>query len=180
MLACVERKAYQSIMLSLRELPRVETLEEDARRFPTLDPQAVLAFLSILVVAGDVERRMETHFSRYGLSQGRFVVLMLLRRRNGTMTPAEIAEAADVTRATVTGLLDLLEQDGLIARSSRKDDKRMIDVRITKKGRDLLDRSLPDHYARIGSFMTELTRAEKKTIIELMAKVRERFAREVG
>jgi DNA-binding MarR family transcriptional regulator len=163
-------------MLSLRELPRVETLQEDARRIPTLDPQAVLAFLSILVVAGDVERRMDAHFARYGLSQGRFVILMLLNRRNEPVSPAELADGADVTRATVTGLLDVLEGDGLIARTPRKDDKRMIDVRITKRGRELLERTLPDHYARIGSFMANLTRAEKKTIIDLMAKVRERFA----
>jgi DNA-binding MarR family transcriptional regulator len=162
-------------MLSLRELPRVETLQEDAQRIPTLDPQAVLAFLSILVVAGDVERRMEAHFARYGLSHGRFVILMLLKRRGGPVSPAELAEASEVTRATVTGLLDLLETDGLVARTPRKDDKRMVDVRITKKGKELLDRTLPDHYARIGSFMADLTRAEKKTIIELMAKLRERF-----
>jgi DNA-binding MarR family transcriptional regulator len=162
-------------MLSLRELPRVETLQEDARRIPTLDPQAVLAFLSILVVAGDVERRIDAHFARYGLSQGRFVVLMLLNRRGEPVSPAELAEAADVTRATVTGLLDFLEADGLVARTQRKDDKRMVDVRITKKGRDLLDRILPDHYARIASFTADLTRAEKKTIIDLMAKLRERF-----
>jgi DNA-binding MarR family transcriptional regulator len=165
-------------MLSLRELPHVETLQEDARRFPTLDPQAVLAFLSILVVAGDVERRIEAHFARYGLSQGRFLTLMLLNRRNDSMSPAELAEAMDVKRATVTGLLDSLESDGLVSRTNRKDDKRMVDVRLTKKGKELLDRNLPDHYARIGGFMSDLTRAEKKTIIDLMAKVRERFAHE--
>ena len=108
----------------------------------------------------------------------RFVVLMLLNRANAAMSPAELASAADVTRATVTGLLDVLEADGLVVRSSRRDDKRMVDVRITKKGRELLERTLPDHYARIASFMVDLTRAEKKTIIDLMAKVRERFARE--
>jgi DNA-binding MarR family transcriptional regulator len=105
---------------------------------------------------------------------------MLLNRSREAMSPGELADAADVTRATVTGLLDVLESDGLVARSARRGDRRMIDVRITKKGRDLLERTLPDHYARIGGFMADLTRAEKKTIIELMGKVRERFARETG
>jgi DNA-binding MarR family transcriptional regulator len=105
---------------------------------------------------------------------------MLLRRRGDAVSPAELAEAADVTRATVTGLLDFLEADGLVARTPRKDDKRMIDVRITRKGKDLLDRTLPDHYVRIGSLMGDLTRAEKKTIIDLMAKLRERFNQKLG
>jgi DNA-binding MarR family transcriptional regulator len=167
-------------MLSLRELPRIEVLQEDARHIPTLDPQTVLAFLSVLVVAADVERRLDSHFARYGLSHGRFVILMLLRRapRGGPLTPAQLADAAEVTRATVTGLLDSLEADGYVARSARKGDGRMIDVRLTKNGKALLERTLPDHYARIASFMVDLTRAERMTLIELMGKVRERIARE--
>jgi DNA-binding MarR family transcriptional regulator len=167
-------------MLSLRELPRIEVLQEDARHIPTLDPQTVLAFLSVLVVAADVERRLDSHFARYGLSHGRFVILMLLRRRGEAMSPAELADAAEVTRATVTGLLDSLEADGFVLRSSRKGDGRMIDVKLTKKGKELLERTLPDHYARIASFMVDLTRAEKKTLVDLMAKVRERIVREGG
>lgn len=152
----------------------MEALQEDARRIPTLDPPTVLAFLSILIVSADVERGIDAHFTRYGLSQGRFLVLMLLNRnRDKAITPAEIAEQAGVTRATVTGLLDGLEVDGFVERTHRKDDRRMIDVRITKKGLALLDRILPDHYERMGNVMSKLSRAEKKTLTDLLAKVRE-------
>jgi len=163
-------------MIALKELPRVEALQDDARRIPTLDPPTVLAFLSILIVAADVDRGIDGHFARYGLSQGRFLVLMLLNRnKERTMTPAELADQAGVTRATITGLLDGLEADGFAERAHRKDDRRMIDVRITKKGLALLDRILPDHYGRIGDIMANLSRAEKKTLTELLAKVRERI-----
>jgi DNA-binding MarR family transcriptional regulator len=168
---------YYRTMISIRELPRFEVLEEDARRIPTLDPSTLLAFLSVLIVASDVERRMDAHFARYGLSQGRFVVLMLLnRRKDGHSTPADLADEAGVTRATMTGLLDGLEAENLVDRTHRKDDRRMIDVRITRKGQSLLERILPDHYARIGDLMSNLTKAEKKTLTELLGKVRERFS----
>jgi DNA-binding MarR family transcriptional regulator len=163
-------------MIALKELPRVEMLQDDARRIPTLDPPTVLAFLSILIVSADVERGIEAHFARYGLSQGRFLLLMLLnRRKDASATPADLAEQAGVTRATVTGLLDGLEGDGLVERTHRKDDRRMVDVRITKKGQTLLEKILPDHYGRISEIMGNLTRAEKKTLTELLAKVRERL-----
>jgi DNA-binding MarR family transcriptional regulator len=166
-------------MISIKELPRFEVLEEDARRIPTLDPTTVLAFLSVLIVASDVERGLDAHFSRYGLSQGRFVILMILNRRTDLPgTPADLADAAGVTRATVTGLLDGLEAEGLVERTSRKADRRMVDVRITKKGRTLLDRILPDHYARISELMSNLDKAEKKVLIDLLAKVRERFSKD--
>jgi DNA-binding MarR family transcriptional regulator len=161
-------------MLSLRELPRVEALEADARRISSLDPAAVLAFLSVVVTSVEIERRIDVHFGRYGLSHGRFLVLMLLRRREDhTATPAEIAEEAQVTRATVTGLVDGLEAEGLVERAHRSDDRRSVHVRLTRKGDALLDRMLPDHYARIGAVMARLTRAEKKQLTGLLGKVRE-------
>ena len=46
-------------MLPIRELPRVESLEAEAKRFSSLDPAAVYAFLSVLVTSADIERRME-------------------------------------------------------------------------------------------------------------------------
>ena len=163
-------------MIAIRELPQFEALQEDAKSIPTLDPTTVLSFLSILIVSSEVERRMETHFARYDLSQARFLVLMLLRRRKESpSTPADLADGASVTRATMTGLLDGLEADSLVERSHRKDDRRMIDVRITKKGLTLLDRILPDHYERIGALMAGLTKAERKTLTDLLAKVRERL-----
>jgi DNA-binding MarR family transcriptional regulator len=164
-------------MLPLRDLPRVEVLEEDARKYSSLEPATLLAFLSVLVTASEVERLVDPHFARYGLSQARFVVLMALRRRPGqAATPAELAEHAAVTRATMTGLLDGLEADGLVDRSHRKDDRRSLDIRLTKKGLQLLEKILPDHYARIAELMAPLTKAEKKQLTLLLGKMREGVA----
>jgi DNA-binding MarR family transcriptional regulator len=161
-------------VLSIRELPRVETLEAEAKRLTSLDPAAVYAFLSVLVTSAEIERRMETHFARYGLSQARFMVLILLKRQpEQTATPAHLADLAAVTRATVTGLVDGLAQEGLVERAHRTDDRRSVSVRLTKKGLALLERILPDHYARLGAVMSRLTRTEKKQLATLLGKVRE-------
>jgi DNA-binding MarR family transcriptional regulator len=161
-------------MLSLRELPRVESLEEDARRYSALDPPTVLAFLSVFIVSAELERLVEPHFAQWGLSQGRFVILMALRRApHATSTPADLAAHASVTRATITGLLDGLEKDGFVERTSRSDDRRSVDVRLTKKGQNLLERVLPEHYERIGSLMSTLSKQEKKQLTFLLGKVRE-------
>jgi DNA-binding MarR family transcriptional regulator len=164
-------------MISLRELPRVEVLEADARKFSSLDPPTLLAFLSIFVTSGEIGRGVEPHFARYGLSQGRFSTLMALRRKpEGRATPAELADHLAVTRATVTGLLDGLEADGLVERSHRTDDRRSVSVTITKKGLSMIEKMLPDHYARIGTLMKKLTRQEKKQLTVLLGKVREGVA----
>lgn len=81
-----------------------------------------------------------------------------------------------MTRATVTGLLDGLEEDGLVERSHRTDDRRSVSVTITKKGLGMIEKMLPDHYARIGTLMKKLTRQEKKQLTVLLGKVREGVA----
>jgi DNA-binding MarR family transcriptional regulator len=164
-------------MLSIRELPRVESLEAEAKRLTSLDPAAVYAFLSVLVTSAEIERQMDSHFGRYGLSQGRFTVMMLLKRMpEHTATPAQLADHASVTRATITGLVDGLVEEGLVERTHRTDDRRSVSVRLTKKGLALLERILPDHYGRLGEVMGRLSRTEKKQLAALLGKVREGLA----
>jgi DNA-binding MarR family transcriptional regulator len=160
-----------------RDMPKFEVLQADARRFGVGDPADVILLLTLLAAAREVGRFKETHFARYGLSDGRFFILMQLRRAKeadgSSLTPADLAERSCVSRATVTGLLDGLEKDGLISRLPRQDDRRMVDIRITDQGLKLLERTLPDHFARLGSVMNALGKAEKETLIRLLTKVRE-------
>jgi DNA-binding MarR family transcriptional regulator len=160
-----------------RDLPKLEVLQADAKRFGVGDPADVLLLLTLLSAAREVGRFKESHFARYGLSDGRFFILMQLRRireaDGGPSTPADLAERSGVSRATVTGLLDGLEKDGLISRLPRQDDRRMVDIRITDQGLKLLEKTLPDHYARLGSVMNALSKTEKETLIRLLTKVRE-------
>ncbi|WP_366932642.1 MarR family winged helix-turn-helix transcriptional regulator [Sphingopyxis sp.] len=82
-----------------------------------------------------------------------------------------------VTRATVTGLLDNLERDGLVDRLRRKDDKRRVDVFLTKKGQALMESMMPDHCARVASGLDGLTKAEKRQMIEYRHKIEDGAAK---
>src|SRR4051812_37062790 len=118
-------------LLLLKDLPRYECLLEGAKEFPELDPSACEAFLHVLRAGDEVFGVAERNLANHNISQGRFGVLMLLwgsaQRRAGAgatttacnpspRTPAELADAAGVTRATMTGLVDTLERDGLVRR----------------------------------------------------------------
>lgn len=163
-----------------RDLPKFEVLQADAKRFGSGDPSDVLVLLSLLGTARELGRMKETHFARYGLSDGRFFILMFLRRlreeSGAASTPADLADRAGVSRATMTGLLDGLEKDNLIARVPRSDDRRMIDIQITEHGVKLLESTLPEHYARLEKALAPVTKAEKETLTRLLTKVREAVA----
>ena len=112
----------------LKDLPRYECLLEAAKEFPDLDPSACEAFLHLLRAGDESARVIETQLARHNITQGRFSVLMILLNRCAgeaqSLGPAELADAAGVSRATMTGLIDTLERDGLVTCSWTRDSRR--------------------------------------------------------
>ena len=160
-------------MLLLRDLPRYEMLQEKAKRYPELDASAVDATLVLLRVASDVFEGMGAHLARHDISQGRFMVLVLLDRApdGDGISPSEIAQQLGVTRATVTGLLDGLEKCGLISRQTHPDDRRAFCIELTPQGRQFLADLLPGHYRRIAGLMAHLSPTEQRQLVNLLCKV---------
>lgn len=172
----------------LKDLPRYECLLEAAKEFPDLDPSAAEAFLHLLRTSDEAFAVTERNLLGHGISQGRFGVLMLLWRGGqagkagaecmppGPRTPAELADAAGVTRATMTGLVDTLERDGLVKREPDRNDRRMMSVRLTPKAERFLAALLPRHFKVMSSLLSTLNEAERKTLVRLLGKIADRAA----
>ena len=109
------------------------------------------------------------------MTPGRFTVLMLLYDKIAgeplAQTPAELAERAGVTRATITGLVDTLERDQLVTREPDSGDRRMMLVHLTPKGREALERILPEHFRHMADLMEPLNENERRTLVRLLNKV---------
>lgn len=157
---------------TLKNVPGYEDLAELTRQIPEADPGAVQAYLHMLKACGDFYAALDTHFARYGLSRGRFMVLMILfRQEDYCLAPAEIADRVGVTRATITGLVDGLEREGLVERSVFPGDRRKTRIRLTPKALAFIDKNLPAHYSRVNVFMSGLNDRERKTLVELLIKL---------
>ena len=112
---------------------------------------------------------------RYDLSEGRFAVLMMLYHHpDGELQPGVMADRLAVTRANISGLLDGLERDSLIVRRSHSDDRRRVEVRVTDKAIDLLDRVVPGHFGVLTDLMAGLSADERAVLITLLDKIAER------
>jgi DNA-binding MarR family transcriptional regulator len=178
--------------LLLKDLPRYECLLEAAREFPDLDPSAAEAFLHLLRTGDEVFAMTDRNLTEHSISHGRFGVLMLLWRSTqpraaklmgvddcncgGPRTPAELADATGVTRATMTGLIDTLERDGLVKREPDPDDRRMMSVRLTAKGDRFLNDLLPGHFKVIAEVMSPLSENERKSLVRILTKVQAHVA----
>jgi DNA-binding MarR family transcriptional regulator len=162
-------------LLMLKDLPRYERLLDAAKQYPELDPSACEVFMNLLRTGDEVFRLMHAHYHGHCISQGRFVVLLLLFDKlsgnSPAHTPAELAEKAGVTRATMTGLIDTLERDGLVHREPDLADRRRLSVSLTKKGDTFIKALLPVHFRRITELMSPLNENERKTLVRLLNKI---------
>ncbi|MCX6131205.1 MAG: MarR family transcriptional regulator [Proteobacteria bacterium] len=143
-----------------------------ANRYKELDISAVESYLAVVRIASHMNRGSDAYFQRLELSQGRFMVMMiLLRAGDAGMSPAELAQNISCARATVTGLLDTLESSGWVERQADPSgDRRSLTVRLTAAGRQKLDSILPDHYQRIAQAMADFSADERKQLTQLIQK----------
>jgi len=159
-------------MYTLRDVPKYENIRAAAARYPELEPAASAAFVLLLRVASDFLAAAEDYLAEHGLSQGRFTVLMLLFRTvDIAQNPCELARKAGVTRATMTGLLDGLEREELITRKTVAEDRRMLDVALSTKGKKFLETVMPGYFRLVRKCMAGLSQGEKEQMIALLTKL---------
>ena len=158
------------IMLQLKDLPTPEVLAKFAKRYPDADVTAVSSVLQLLRVATDLSIALDVCLSKHGLLQGRWwVLILLMREQSKTSQPSILADKAGVTRATMTGLLDGLEQSGLVAREFAKDDRRTVLIKLTDAGVIKLDDVMPDYYRRIRLCMQGLDEEQRQQLQKILA-----------
>jgi DNA-binding MarR family transcriptional regulator len=152
--------------------PEQNSFQALAQEFDEFDLESIETCLAFLDVTTEVYAAFDAHFERYKLSPGKFTLLMQLYIANQDLPPSEFADRANVTRATITGLLDGLEREGLVQRKPHESDRRMLTVHLTSKGRKLMKEILPDHFCRTKGLMQPLLASEKKTFVKLLKKLR--------
>lgn len=154
------------IMLLLKDLPDRQVLETFSARYPNADPAAVLPFLKLLRVSSDLSMALDSFLGGYGLLQGRWwVLILLMREHNLTSTPSELAKKAGLSRATMTGLIDGLQRDGLVERLEDSEDRRKYTIKLTAAGQTKLDAVMPDYYGRVSQLMQPVSESQRNALL---------------
>jgi DNA-binding MarR family transcriptional regulator len=81
--------------------------------------------------------------------------------RHGAMTPGELADHEKVQPPSMTRVIAVLEQHGLVARAAHATDKRQVLVTVTDAGRDLVYKSRQVREAWLAKRLSELTPQER-------------------
>lgn len=120
---------------------------------------------------------MERYFAGRGLSEGKFKILMLLfDAKDHSLSPTELAKQSNVTKATITGLLDGLVRDGFVSRTHQNKDKRKISIELTKREKEQLKQFLPGHFSKISAVMENYSDEEKEMFINILGDLFEKLS----
>ncbi len=91
-------------------------------------------------------------------------VLSLLDEE-GSLPMRALADALDVSQASTTGIVDRMEQRGLVARRRDGDDRRVVRVALTDAGDQLISGMATERLGRLSSLLDELTNDELDALL---------------
>lgn len=119
---------------------------------PTSGPgsASLQALMALLRTADTIWNASRQFFARWKISPSQFNVLNLLGNTTTGTSQSELSRQLIMHRSNVTGLVDRLEARGLVSREEAESDRRAYKVVLTREGRALLDRVLPEYYTAAG------------------------------
>jgi len=98
------------------------------------------AQLSVIRTGAMLQDDFERMLAPYGLGGAQFNVLRILRGAGtGGLCRNELRDRMLTRMPDMTRLLDRMERSGLVARTRKDEDRRMVTTRLTREGRQLID-----------------------------------------
>lgn len=89
----------------------------------------------------------------------------------GEMTVGEIAAKVNLAQASVTAIIDRLQESGLLMRQRGDTDKRKVYVQLTDEGRAVLDRAPTALHDRFSERFAELEDWEQLQMVAVLERV---------
>jgi len=128
--------------------------------------RALDAFIKLMRAADSLSADLSRHVADAGLTLGQFGILEALLHL-GPMCQGELGAKLLRSGSNTTTVVDNLETRGLVRRTRRADDRRVIDVSLTPEGRRLIARLFPAHARRITRLLGALSPDDQRRLGDL-------------
>ena len=148
-------------------------VEQWAVERPELDTTAMAVFGRVFRISKLVGDEMERAYAAHGIGRPDFDVLATLRRSGPPfeLSPGALASSMMLSSGGTTARLDRLEQAGLVTRRPDPDDRRALLVRLTARGRRLVDAAVQGGLARQQELLAHLPPARQQQLSALLREV---------
>lgn len=115
-------------------------------------------------------KKLQDDLERLDLTPPQFYVLATIGYTGG-IPFSEIGEKMMVTVSNLTGIVDRLEEKGLVTRERDAHDRRIVRVRLTEKGSKLYKNTTPLFEKSISQFFSPLSKSQQKELASLLRKL---------
>jgi DNA-binding MarR family transcriptional regulator len=129
-------------------------------------------FWSLVHLGQDMTQSVEAALEPIGLSSSKLKVLTLLVEADRPMALRELADGSRCVRSNVTQLVDRLEADGLVKRSTDPDDRRSILATLTPAGREKQAKGMALQRARETECLKQLKIEDRVELQELLVRLK--------
>ena len=140
------------------------------RELPELDPSGLDLVGRVIVLAQYLEKSVSAALAKHRLTLGQYDILATLRRNGvkGGLTPTQLLASVLLSSGGLTGRLDRLETDGLIARKPDPQDRRGVKVWLTARGRKLIEAATATRFAEAAESLPPLSPDETRSLADLL------------
>lgn len=138
-------------------------------------PKLVVAAGEIYEKAGDV-----LVFGNYNLTTFKYIVLHTLMEHTDQPSMTELKNTILRSPSNMTQVVDNLAKDGLVERVPSPTDRRINLIRITEKGRKLMDEVEEYFMNRMRGYLAEFSDDELRFAIQLLLRMIKGAVRELG
>lgn len=137
------------------------------------DVSKALAIVQLMKKVMDkLKQEICEHFKEMNLT-GPQGMLMGTLAHNGEMKVSELSEKLGLSNSTVSGILDRLENQGLVERTRSKEDRRVVYIKVTDEFGKQSKKHFDEVNKLIERMMNKATPEELDTILKGMETLKE-------
>jgi DNA-binding MarR family transcriptional regulator len=114
------------------------------------------------------------HIRNLNLTSPQFDVIATLGSTEG-MNLKELGQNTLITKGTLTGIIDRLEEKGLVKRTTPHTDRRMFHVTLTPVGQELFEKVFPEHILFLKPYFDKLMPSQRQEILDSLKKFQQIF-----
>jgi DNA-binding MarR family transcriptional regulator len=145
----------------------------------TIETMEHECLLNILYTATMLYKASYIYFRQYGITDAQFNVLIQLQyEKQQGLSQTDLGRRLVVNKADMTGIIGRLEKAGLVGRENHPQDRRINIIKITRKGRDIVNKLEPGYFQEVKKVMSDMSKNDMKTIMKGMEKIRENVRQE--
>jgi DNA-binding MarR family transcriptional regulator len=154
-------------------------LKEELKLDQAIETMEHECLLNIFYTATMLYKASYAYFRQYGITDAQFNVLIQLHyAKQQGLSQVDLGRRLVVNKADMTGIIDRLEKAGLVGREDHPKDRRINIIKITRKGRGMIDKVEPGYFKGVKQLMSGMPKGDMKTIMKSMEKIRENVRQE--